>query len=86
MLGGAIYTWLEHYAKPVMRATTYNNYETLIQLHIKPYIGEVKLNKLTTLRIKNYTTGFSQMVALIGMRQKTSSRDSAARGCEIFTR
>ena len=45
-------TWLEHYAKPVMRATTYNNYETLIRLHIKPYIGEVKLNKLTTLQIQ----------------------------------
>ena len=45
-------TWLEHYAKPVMRATTYNNYETLIRLHIKPYIGEVKLNKLSTLQIQ----------------------------------
>ena len=45
-------TWLEHYAKPVMRATTYNNYETLIRLHIKPYIGETKLNKLTTLQIQ----------------------------------
>ena len=74
-------TWLEHYAKPVMRTTTYNNYETLIRLHIKPYIGEVKPNKLTT-----YTTGFSQIAALTGMRQKTSPRDSAARRCEIFTR
>ncbi len=45
-------TWLEHYARPVMRTTTYNNYETLIRLHIKPYIGEVKLNKLTTLQIQ----------------------------------
>ena len=45
-------TWLEHYARPVMRATTYNNYETLIRLHIKPYIGKVKLNKLTTLQIQ----------------------------------
>ena len=45
-------TWLENYARPVMRATTYNNYETLIRLHIKPYIGEVKLNKLTTLQIQ----------------------------------
>ena len=35
-----------------MRATTYNNYETLIRLHIKPYIGETKLNKLTTLQIQ----------------------------------
>ena len=45
-------TWLEHYARPMMRTTTYNNYETLIWLHIKPYIGEVKLNKLTTLQIQ----------------------------------
>lgn len=45
-------TWLEHYAKPLMRATTYNNYETLIRLYIKPYVGEVKLNKLTTLQIQ----------------------------------
>ena len=49
-------TWLEHYAKPVMRATTYNNYETLIRLHIKPYIGEVKLNRLTTLQIQRRAT------------------------------
>ena len=45
-------TWLEHYAKPLMRATTYNNYETLIRLYIKPYVGEVRLNKLTTLQIQ----------------------------------
>ena len=49
-------TWLEHYARPVMRATTYNNYETLIRLHIKPYIGEVKLNRLTTLQIQRRAT------------------------------
>lgn len=49
-------TWLEHYARPVMRATTYANYETLIRLHIKPYIGEVKLNKLTALQIQKLYT------------------------------
>ena len=50
-------TWLDHFAKPVMRPSTYANYETLIRLHIKPHIGEVKLNKLSTLQLqKLYNT------------------------------
>ncbi|HCA28103.1 MAG TPA: site-specific integrase, partial [Ruminococcaceae bacterium] len=44
--------WMEHYGKPGMRPTTYANYETLIRLHIKPYIGDVILSKLTSLNLQ----------------------------------
>ena len=44
--------WMEHYGKPGMRPATYANYETLIRLHIKPYIGDVILSKLTSLDLQ----------------------------------
>ena len=38
--------WLEIYAKPGIKASTYISYETYIRVHINPSIGKVKLKKL----------------------------------------
>lgn len=38
--------WLEHVVKPEKRATTYNGYETMVRVHIKPVIGRTKLDEL----------------------------------------
>lgn len=40
-------TWLEEYARPHIRPTTYDNYAMEIRAHIKPAIGSIPLAKLT---------------------------------------
>jgi len=39
-------TWLHDYKKPEVRATTFNNYETLIRRHLKPALGHLLLKDL----------------------------------------
>jgi integrase len=39
--------WLNDSAKPTIRESTHENYESMIRLHINPHIGGVKLSKLT---------------------------------------
>nr|MCR5683630.1 site-specific integrase [Clostridiales bacterium] len=50
-------TWLENFEKPNMRASTYESYEGNIRLHVKPGIGELKLNKITTLDLQKFFNG-----------------------------
>ncbi len=38
--------WLEVYVRPSVRDTTYQNYETLVRCHIKPYLGGKPIQKL----------------------------------------
>ncbi|MBU4534072.1 MAG: site-specific integrase [Firmicutes bacterium] len=45
-LGEWLDTWLEHYAKPRVRQTTWEQYEYLARRHIKPALGKVQLRKL----------------------------------------
>ena len=45
--------WFEVYAKPNLRFSTAEYYRRGIELHTIPYIGEVKLNQLTTWQIQN---------------------------------
>lgn len=45
-LGDWLARWLETYVKPSVRDTTYQNYETLIRVHIKPALGDKPIQKL----------------------------------------
>ena len=40
--------WVESYAKVNLRPSTYHNYKRVINTYIKPYIGGVALNQLTS--------------------------------------
>ena len=46
-LGKWLDTWLEEYAKPSIKLSTYLTYEQRIRVNLKPAIGEVKLTALT---------------------------------------
>lgn len=39
-------TWLETYARPTVRLSTYSSYELNIRGHIKPFLGHIKLKNL----------------------------------------
>lgn len=41
-------TWLFEYIKPSIRPTTFNSYEYIARIHIKPYLGLIKLADLKT--------------------------------------
>jgi integrase len=45
-LGEWLDRWLNTYKKPARRRTTYDNYETMVRVHIKPAIGHIPLLKL----------------------------------------
>ena len=40
--------WLEDYARPTVKLSTYGSYELFIRAHIKPQIGGLYLNTMTT--------------------------------------
>lgn len=44
--------WLEHTAKPKLRARTFLGYKQTLDLHVIPHIGAVKLSKLTPQRLQ----------------------------------
>ena len=46
--------WLENFGKASMRDTTYETYTGNVRLHVKPYIGEMKLNKIKTSDLQKY--------------------------------
>ena len=49
--------WLETYGKPNMRPSTYETYEGNLRLHVKPGIGDLPLNKVTTLVLQKFFNG-----------------------------
>jgi integrase len=46
--------WLEQVAKPSVRRTTYNKYETFIRLYLAPGLGRKRLEKLTTADVRAF--------------------------------
>ncbi len=47
-------TWLKEYAKPQVRPTTYDSYEYLIRIHIKPGLGGTYLKDLQPAQIQRF--------------------------------
>src|SRR5659263_712372 len=46
-LGEWMINWLEQYAKPSIRQSTYISYETYVRAHINPVIGQIKMKSLS---------------------------------------
>lgn len=44
--------WFENYAKVKVRPSSHDTYRSYIENHIKPYIGSIPLNKLTSLDLQ----------------------------------
>ena len=47
-------TWYEIYAKPFVKKSTLVSYECYIRLHIKPYIGNIKLCDFNTMTFQRF--------------------------------
>ena len=46
--------WLEKYARPTVKLSTYCSYELYIRAHIKPQIGNKYLNTLTSEELQDF--------------------------------
>lgn len=51
-------SWLEIYAKPSIKITTYESYESYIRNQIKPFIGDIRLPALSAEQLQRF---FNQM-------------------------
>ena len=56
-LGAWIDRWLENYARPTIKHSTYCSYELYVRAHIKPQIGGLYMN---TLRADNLQAFFNE--------------------------
>lgn len=53
-------TWLEKYAKPTVRLSTYCSYEVFIRTHIKPELGGKYMNTLRAEDLQDFFVGLSE--------------------------
>jgi integrase len=44
--------WLDHVAKPTVRASTFRSYKYIVEFHLIPALGKYQLTKLTTQRVQ----------------------------------
>ena len=51
-LGQWMEVWFENYAKIKVRPSSHQTYQGYLDHHIKPYVGKIPLNKLTTLDLQ----------------------------------
>ena len=67
--------WLDTYAKPALREQTAYNYGNYIEKHIVPHIGDIRLDKLTTMEVQQFynelrASGRIQRYAHIELKDK----------------
>jgi integrase len=53
MLGEYMSLWLEDGVKDTVRLTTYQGYERIVRLHIKPMLGRIKLKNLAPTHVRS---------------------------------
>lgn len=68
-VGDYLSWWLDNVAKPRIRATTHNNYETMIRVHLKQRIGGVTLAKLLPDHVINMQSAMETDGASARVRQ-----------------
>jgi integrase len=55
--------WLAEVIKPQRKPRTYENYHQYVRLYIIPYLGDIRLNKLTPARIQSWINELKKKVA-----------------------
>ena len=85
-LGKYLVLWLEESVQDTVRLTTYQSYERIVRLHIKPSLGRIKLDKLTPVHVRGLyrerlETGLSpRMVQLVHTTLHKALKQAVADG------
>ena len=53
-LGPFLHSWLEDVARPTIRASTYDSYRDIVELHLVPGLGRIPLAKLTPADVQGF--------------------------------
>lgn len=48
--------WLETYARPTVKLSTYCSYEMMTRVHVKPSLGDIPLTKLDPVTLQEFLT------------------------------
>lgn len=73
--------WYEKYSKPAVRPSTHRIYEGYIRLYIKPKLGNIQLNKLTTNDIQQMCVWMKTDGRTDQEEHKVGLADSQIRNC-----
>jgi integrase len=65
--------WLEQYARPTIKSTTYDFYRRLVEIYIKPELGKIPLKKITIERLDKFYTQKKQQKKQNGKDSETLS-------------
>jgi hypothetical protein len=55
-VGSYLRTWLEEVARPTIRVSTYESYKDIVELHLVPGLGRIRLAKLTPADVQAFLT------------------------------
>ena len=78
-VGNWLEVWYENYAKIKMRPSTYLTYHGYIENHIKPQLGKIPLNDLTTLHLQQF---YKKLLAELAVEQRLIAHNPAD-GCAL---
>lgn len=70
--------WYESFAKPNIRLGTAENYENMIENHIIPALGDIKLSRLSSIQIQTFYNQMKERGRLNGNGQATNQPLSAS--------
>jgi integrase len=71
LLGEWLDYWLERLIRPNREPTTYELYEVLVRLHIKPHLGNVRMDRLRTETIEQWLADLER--SGVGLRTRQSA-------------
>ena len=46
--------WLETYARPTVKLSTYCSYEMLVRVHVKPILGDIPFSRLDSIALQEF--------------------------------
>jgi integrase len=78
-LGEWLDTWLKTYQKNALKETTYNNYLTLTQKHIVPYIGKMQLCKIKTIQLQKLYNKLEQEGRIVRKESQNQPKGLSAK-------
>src|SRR5258708_1281699 len=73
-VGGWLNYWIEEIIKPEREATTYAAYETFARLHMKPYLGQIALDRLQPEELERWLRELDRRGVGVRTRQCCLSR------------
>ena len=77
--------WFEHYAKIKVRPSSHQTYRGYIDNHIKPNIGKVPLEKLTSLELQKFYKKLLEQGRAGRLESRHQAKGLSPKACLLYT-